>query len=105
MEFPQGKSNKQNAVAVKLSKRLTLKPYFNLNVVDRVGTFMQTATVFGVRRVPSGVTWAAFSRVVARCFSLFANDPEGTSVSDFCHFQREVVIPEELGTDERWRSL
>jgi hypothetical protein len=88
-----------------MSKRLTLTSYFNLNVVDRVGTFLQTAIVFGVRRVPSGVIWAAFSRVAARCFSLIECDPESTSVSEVFGLHCGVVFPEELGTEERWRSL
>jgi len=61
MKFPQGKSNKQHAFISILSKRLTLISYFNLNVVDRVGMFMQTPALSRFRRVPSGVTCALFA--------------------------------------------
>jgi hypothetical protein len=105
MEFPQGKSNKQHTVIVILSKRLTLTHYFNLNVVDGMNTFMQTAALFGVRRVPSGIIWAAFSRVVARCFSLIECDPESASVSGVFGLRRGVVFPEESEMGKAWRSL
>jgi hypothetical protein len=67
MEFPQGKSNKQHTFIVILPENLTARPYFNLNVVDRVNTFVQTAAFLGVHSVLSSVI---FRREYVRGLSL-----------------------------------